>query len=236
MRHKRRARGRNRGLIVAAVTAMLVVGGVAAARCLYLRSQSVKARVEIDPLEEAAEAQARGGKVKEVPSFDGEVVRTAFRTREAAALALRASLGAAEALAGQQPFRTVEALSGAVAASGLPPGMGQVSGAPGVFVTPYATLYLRYRPAPIGVEVVSLGREEIDGPALLVRLDSRFGEASGAMLFRARKLGLVEAPAPFADPALIDASVWQQELLREAKMSFEERENLRAWGAALGGK
>jgi len=215
------------------MVAAFVVGGVLFTRYLYERSLSVNARVEIDPLAEEARADVASAKAEGLRIFDGEVVRTALRTREASALALVAGLRASQALAKVQRFPSVEALSQALSGEGLlPPNVDPASGVPGVFGSRYGMLYLRYRVEPLGIEVVSVGKEEIDGPSLIVRLDTSGGETSGAVVLRARQLGEVLVPEPFKPPYQVNPVDWQQELLRESKLAPEEQQNLRAWAAA----
>ena len=47
----------------------------------------------------------------------------------------------------------------------------------------HGSLFVRYRPAPLAIEVVALGREQRDGPAILVRVPDDNSKEGGASLF-----------------------------------------------------
>jgi len=224
---------RKNPLILIVLAAVLVPSGMLLAKVLYERSQGVDPTVEIEPLsgEEAAQKAALAAN-QELRPFDGEVARTALRTREAAALALMGGVVSGQALSAGRPYRTVGDLARAMESGGLPPEVGAVQGLPGVFDSPHAVLYLRFRPEPLGVEVVSVGKEPAKGPSLLVRLDTAVGDASGAVLFRARRLGEVAVPRPFTAVQFVNSVDWQQELLRELTMTEADRQGLRAWAAS----
>ncbi len=152
---------------------------------------------------------------------EGEVSRTEERFREATALAVAASLFAANESLNRRIPPTANAVLFGVANAGLmPPGMeylqqtGEVRSLDG-------KLFLRYRPEPLGVEIVSLGNAPIDGPALLVRVPA--GDVDGrnkddARLFVATTLEQVKLPAPFAVEAEVLAMGFSPEPLRAAKL------------------
>jgi hypothetical protein len=101
--------------------------------------------------------------------IDGEVARTADRIGEATALALSASLYAAsEQINGRSPRAAQDLLVEIAAQNRLPPGVTPTQ--EGILVSAYGFLSIRYRPAPLGVEVVSVGHRPEDGPALIVRI------------------------------------------------------------------
>src|SRR5689334_6122764 len=101
---------------------------------------------------------------------EGEVSRTEERIREATALAAASTVCLTnEVLNRRVPF-TVGDLASRLNTSGLlPPGV-QVIGANGEASSSHAKLFLRYRSEPLGVEILSLGKVPLDGPALLVRV------------------------------------------------------------------
>jgi hypothetical protein len=97
----------------------------------------------------------------------------------------------------------------------------------------HATLFLRYRPQPVGVEVVSIGRDREDGPAMMVRVPGDGEQADRGVLFIASKLANSDPPPPFASVrACVDAG-WIEEPLRSLDMSDMDREKLRSWLASV---
>jgi hypothetical protein len=133
---------------------------------------------------------------------DGEVSRTEQRIRETLALAMASSLFAGYQLSKRETPATVNDLLLGTRNSGLlPPGLqllsteGAVSSARGVF-------YVRYRLEPLAVEVVSVGKERMDGPALLVRVPDHFNE-DGARIYQATRLDEITVPPPFAHEAQV---------------------------------
>src|SRR6266542_1409106 len=86
---------------------------------------------------------------------DGEVSRTEERIREATALATVTSLFAAnESLNRRTPSTLTALLAGISSAGLLPPGM-QLVDAKGEISSPRGSLFVRYRPEPIGIEILS---------------------------------------------------------------------------------
>jgi hypothetical protein len=148
--------------------------------------------------------------------IDGEVARTAERIGEATAMALSASLYAAsEQIKGRDPRDTQDLLARIAAKNLLPPGLSLTKGS--ALVSAYGALSVRYRPAPLGVEVVSLGNRREDGPALIVRIPDELSDKGEAKLFIAGSLSDVRIPAPFAPAAEVIALGWSPETLRSLK-------------------
>jgi hypothetical protein len=79
-------------------------------------------------------------------------------------------------------------------------------------------LFVRYRPEPLGIEVVSVGKERIDGPALLVRVPDEGTSEDGARLYLATRLDEITVPAPFAHEAEVIALGFAPEPLRALKL------------------
>lgn len=141
----------------------------------------------------------------------GEVAATAERVREATALATAAGiLLAAELGKGRAPSG-VDQLLAALLRSGMAPGFSP-GAAPGTLTTARGTLVVRYRRAPTGVEVVSLGKSREAGPAILVRTPSdELENESGIWI--AESLDDVTIPRPFAPAAELIAAGWQPDAL-----------------------
>ncbi|MDQ3651563.1 MAG: hypothetical protein M3458_15075 [Acidobacteriota bacterium] len=99
------------------------------------------------------------------PQMDGEVIRTTERLREVSALTMALVLYATrERIEGRTPG-TVDALLAGVSKHGLmPPGLAP-QGQSGTLVAthstrvgtaPHGTLFVRYRPEPLGIEVIAV--------------------------------------------------------------------------------
>jgi hypothetical protein len=152
---------------------------------------------------------------------EGEVSRTEERIREVTALALAASLFAAtESLAHRIPANDLALLAGVQKAGLLPPGMQLVDNA-GLVSSERGTLQVRYRAEPLCIEVVAIGRERTDGPALLLRVPSMTAgndETSDVVLYLATRLDEIIIPQPFASEAQIIALGFAPEPLRAMKL------------------
>ena len=201
--------------MIAGLTAFLAT---AAAFALSLRASSVDPRVTLEqgsgPSYKRSTADASSGIATMI---DGEVARTADRIGEATALALSAGLYAATEQLNRRAPRGVRDLMAGVALNGLtPPGL-LASGSEGTFVSAHGSLSVRYRPAPLGVEIISIGIKPEYGPALIVRVPSTTSEEGEARLYIAGSLTGVTVPEPFATEAELIALGWSPERLRSLK-------------------
>lgn len=150
-------------------------------------------------------------------AIDGEVTRTADRVAEATSLALSSGVYLANAgLKGRLP-RDVQTLVAGLAQDGLlPPGLATTRSA-GDLVSACGSLSVRYRPAPLGVEIVSVASKPECGPALIVRLPDETSDDGAAKLYFAGRLQGVTVPAPFAPEAEVIAIGWSPQRLRSVK-------------------
>jgi hypothetical protein len=216
-------------VLVVVTTAIVVVAGTLLIGWLSARRYRVTARVEIagpaPPLERSiSQAQTPGALLT-----DGEVARTAARIREASGLLMGLSVLALGEQMNNRPPARVEALIDLMARRDLlPPGVARTS-AKGALASDCATVYVRYRPLPLGVEVVSIGREKTDGPGVIVRLVAGADGDSGAALFVAKRVEGVPTPRPFAPTTEIAASGWSIEPLRERSLDPREMNQLSEW-------
>jgi len=174
----------------------------------------------LNQAEQVANRQKQLGASAFIAVTEGEVAHTEERIREASALATAASLFAAnELLNGRKPLSVGVLLSSLNAMGLMPPGVQLVNA--GELNSSHARLFVRYQAEPLSVEVVSLGKVRIDGPALLVRVPntslSGFGE-DGAGLYLAPRLDEIALPAPFASEAEVIALGFVPEPLRAAKL------------------
>jgi hypothetical protein len=182
----------------------------------YFRMRAIDPRVTVELGEAANVKQASTRQPVIATTIDGEVARTAERIGEATALALSASLYAAsEQIQGRDPRDTQDLLARIAAKNLLPPGLSLTKG--DALVSEYGALSVRYRPAPLGIEVVSLGNRREDGPALIVRIPDELSDKGEAKLFIAGSLSDVRIPAPFAPAAEVIALGWSPETLRSLK-------------------
>ena len=215
--HKRRA------LIVGIVVALIV--------SLRLISIALPGRTgRVDPHVNLAENQARQiverQRQQQIGAFmavaEGEVSRTEERIREATALAIAVSVFGAHESLSRRPPGTVTALLTGVSAAGLMPPTMQLLDGQGELNSSHARLFVRYRREPIGIEVVSLGKLRMDGPALLVRVPDIGMSEERAGLYLATRLEEITVPAPFAPQAEVIALGFAPEPLRAAKLPKPE--------------
>lgn len=172
------------------------------------------------------------------PQMDGEVIRTTERLREVSALTMALVLYAArERIEGRSPGTVDELLAGVSGSGLMPPGLMQ-QGQSGtltamhrtrVGTAAHGTLFVRYRPEPLGIEVIAVSRERRDGPAMMMRLPDDEAEGEGAGFFMATRLDDVVVPQPFASESEVISAGWSRESLRAVKLLPEEGQSLREW-------
>ena len=216
----------NRSLLVVAIIAVIVL----ALRFIwFLLPQRIG---QVDPhinlVEDRARQITERQRQQQINAFvavtEGEVFRTEERIREATALATATSLFAAsESLSKHLPATVTDLLIGINNAGLMPPGL-QPFDSDGNIVSSHAKLVVRYRPDPLGIEVVSLARVPLDGPALLVRVPADGTTKEGATLYVATGLEQTKVlPTPFAPEAEIFALGFASEPLRAAKLPKPSR-------------
>jgi hypothetical protein len=211
---------RNMPMLIVGIVGALIVG-------MRLLSIAIPERSgKVDPYVNLTENQAQqiAGKQRQqqVRSFmaasEGEVSRTEERIRETTALATATSLFAAkESLDKRIPASVTALLTGVNDAGLLPPGMQLVDSSGGVSST-RGQLFVRYRPEPLAIEVVSIGKQRMDGPALLVRVPDDGMSEDGARLYLATRLDDTAVPEPFAHEAKVIALGFAPEPLRAVKL------------------
>jgi hypothetical protein len=223
MNHKK-IHGQLSPLLVTGGTAGFVILLILTMNWLALRRQRLTANVEIAaPLITAA--QTKTATVHQALP-DGEVERTAIRVREVSAVVMGLTLCAVQEGLERRPVSQVEPLLERFVSRGLlPPGI-ESSSSNGVLVSSFAQLYVRYRPDPLGVEIVSLPRGQRDGATIIARIIT--GESETAELFMARS-GKVVLPAPFTPTAEITTRNWSLEPWREGNLTEPELEKINTW-------
>lgn len=205
--------GRIPPVVVVLGVAIVIVACLGLARLFGVRT--VDARV----VEERA-ARRRESRVAAetaTPSRDPEELpayREAYRVQEVSGLVLGLSLVAVEQqLAARAPVRDVGTLIEAARTRGiLPPGT-EIVGA-GALTSPHSVLYVRYRPHPVGVEVVSIPKTSIalDGPPFLARVTAETGAEFFTLLHEATP---VEIPLAFQSATSLEAARWKREILKD---------------------
>jgi hypothetical protein len=162
--------------------------------------------------------------------FDGEVYRTEGRLREASAVAIAATLSGVASLTERRPVLSVSDLLQDVARRGLlPPGLELAPGR-NQLISEHSRVHVRLRPEPFSVEVLSFGRERLDGPALLLRVpDDERKKNKPAHYFFSLKLDDVKVPDPFASPSAVLACGWQMDTIRPATPEGANEAQLAAW-------
>ncbi|MDQ3687558.1 MAG: hypothetical protein M3430_18435 [Acidobacteriota bacterium] len=230
---------KNWSAMIVGTTMLVVAGGsIIAGFGRHIGAIDPHVRIVADGAFESREERA-GVKPLTPSAMDGEVTRTTERLRELSAVTAGIALySAGERLRCRTPG-TVEGLLAGVAGEGLmPPGVTPGT-QPGLLAVTHTTtdggsvahgyLFVRYRPRPFGIEVVSVGKETRDGPALMMRLPDDAGGDEGASYFAATRLEDVRIPAAFANESQVIAAGWKRERLRAVKVSREEREALHEW-------
>jgi len=216
-------------LLVVFATALCVIAFMAFSSRLLARRSRINAQVEIaDPVVDTA--AARSQTIPAAPALpDGEVERIAARVREVSAMVTGLTLLAVNEAIARRPALTVRSLTDCFVARGLlPPGITRHA-ANGVLESGRGLIYVRYRPEPLAIEVVSIGRMPLDGPAIIGRLATGTDEDSCAALFIASRINGAPLPEPFTPTAQVAAMGWSAEPLRERTISPEELEQVNAW-------
>jgi hypothetical protein len=203
--------------MIISLTTLSVVAAFLVAGYFGLGAKAVDPHVTMELNREAPSKQSTARQSAIPMLIDGEVARTADRIGEATALAFSVCLHAAsEQTEGRTP-RTVRDLLAGVARRNLMPPRLTLTQAEGVLASAHGMLSVRYRPLPLGIEVISIGSKQEDGPALIVRVPDETSDQGEAQLFMAKSLTDVKVPGPFAPTAEVIASGWSQESWRSLK-------------------
>lgn len=203
---------RNLPLLITGIMITLIVSTRLISTALPGRTGSVDPRVTLADNETRQIVERR--QRQQVRAFisvaEGEVSRTEERIRETTALALAASLFAAhESLSKRIPVSADALLAGVDLARLLPPGI-NITDHSGVVSSARSDLHMRYQPEPLEIEIVSIGKERINGPALILRLP----QSGDPQLFIATRLDEITIPKPFASEAEIIVSGFTPEPFR----------------------
>jgi hypothetical protein len=218
-----RKRQLNKSVLVVAVFAAVIFGLRVLSVIIPQRTGTVDPHVVLYQAHdtEVIERQRQMHANAFVAVSDGELSRTEERIRQAIALATATSLFAASESLNRRTPSTVTALLVGISSAGLlPPGM-QLLDDRGEVSSSHGSLFVRYRPEPLGIEILSLGKVRLDGPAILVRLPDASlsaGDNDAVGLYLATRLDHVQLPEPFASEAEVIALGFTPEPLRAAKL------------------
>ncbi len=165
------------------------------------------------------------------PVFDGEVYRTEGRLREASAIAIAASLSGIASSTERRPVRSVDELMTEIINRRLLPPDVEFVPERKLFVSEHSTIYLRFRPEPFGVEVLSLGRERSDGAGLLVRVPDEVTnqQTSRQRYFYSFRLENINVPEAFAPASSVLAAGWQADHFGARLPEGANMEQLARW-------
>jgi hypothetical protein len=203
---------RNLPLLITGIMIALIVGTRLISAALPDQTGSVDPRVTLstDERQQILERQQRQQVRAFISVAEGEVSRTEERIRETTALGLATSLFAANESLSQRIPPTADALlAGVNLARLLPPGM-HLTDRSGFVSSAHSDLHVRYEPESLESEIVSIGKERIDGPALILRLS----QSGDPQLFIGTRLDEIRVPNPFASEAEIIVSGFTPEPFR----------------------
>lgn len=188
--------------VIAVALLVLILPLVIRHRQASGRMATVDAQVSID------DARSDPISSREPPSYrwpDSEVPRTAERLRDVTAVAIAASTYVVEgAMTGRTPHDAAEISTGMAQRQLIPSEW--LTKQSGVLQTVHGTLHLRYSPATLSVEVISVPASRADGPAILIRIPDSENTTVGARYFESMNVDGILYPNPFAPiPEVISA-------------------------------
>ena len=186
---------------------------------------TVEARVTIGETEINPEASTTASRYRWPNS---EVPRTAERLRDATAVAIASMTYVMEGLLRSGPPRNVNQILDGIVQRDLIP-REWVTSQSGVLQMPNGTVHLRYSPASLSVEVLSIPRDRSDGPALLIRLPDSENTTVGARYFESMQLDGIVYPSPFAPLSMVISAGWQPRQFKQTQLPDAERAQLEQW-------
>ncbi|HYX28351.1 MAG TPA: hypothetical protein VE863_07280 [Pyrinomonadaceae bacterium] len=224
-------RNRDRGNIWPVISVAAGAFFVLVVMPLILHRQNSGRMATVDPHVIIGDAVSDTTAGRNSPAYrwpDSEVPRTAERLRDATAVAIAATTYVTEAaITGNVPHDAGQILLGIAQRQLVPTEW--LTQQPGVLQMPHATVHLRYSPATLSVEIVSVPNERRDGPAILIRIPDSENTTVGARYFESMQLDGIIYPNPFAPIPEIIASGWQPRLFKQGQIPSDERAQLDEW-------
>jgi hypothetical protein len=219
----------------------LMLGVSVCFRVLEWRRLNAQTQIQINDSEDSkANEKAKNKFVRQSADvFGGEVFDTSRRLRETGALGFAVCLSILdEARSRRRIPGSINALVNAVAERNLmPPGLTVENGE---IRSETSKIFIRYQPAPVQIEFVSVPTEERFGPALMMRFPLVSADGKNIAYFQSSRVAGVNLPPPFAPAHEVIRSGWTLEAWRGAqiggsnnnqdfaRMLAEEEENLKA--------
>jgi hypothetical protein len=214
-------------VVIAAISVYVVVP-------LIIQTQKPSRLAAVEAYVSIGDAQADTDRDSSVARYrwpNSEVPRTAERLRDLTGVSIAAATYVVEgSLSGRVPRSADEIIVG-ISRRGLIPNEWRTD-LPGVLQTPRATVHLRYSSRTLSVELISVPKERLDGPGILIRIPDSENTAVGSRYFETMVLDGLLYPRPFAPIAEIVASGWQPRLFKQTRISDADRVQLEQWAAA----
>lgn len=166
---------------------------------------------------------------------DSEVPRTAERLRDVTAVAIASMTYVVEgAIRGRPPRNVNEILDGISRRELIP--REWLTSQSGVLQMPNGTVHLRYSPANLSVEAISVPKDRADGPGLFIRLPDTENITVGARYFESMQLDAILYPSPFAPLPLVISAGWHPRPFKQTQLPDAERAQLEQWSKSATGK
>jgi hypothetical protein len=216
--------------VITLTTAVAVIAMTMLIGWLNARRYRVNARVEIGGPIAVNEEPTSLAPTTSLPP-DGEVARLAERIREATGLLMGLTVLAVTEQMNNRSLANTDGLIALMSQHRLFPPQVNTTSTKGVLASSRATICLRYRAQPLGIEIVSVGRNALDGPAVIVRMDASGTDDSGAVLLVAKRRENVALPEAFTPLSKMTSLNWSIEPLRERSFDPQEVDQLHRWTA-----
>ncbi len=222
---------RERGNIWPVITVAVGATLVALVLPLTIHRQRSGKMATVDAYVSIGDAGSNQAPAPNVPKYrwpDSEVPRTADRLRDVSAVAIASMAYVIEgALSRRTPHDAGEILVGIARRDLIPKEW--LTSQPGVLQMSNGTLHLRYSPAGLSIEALSIPKDRLNGPAILIRLPDPENTTVGARYIESMQLDGIVYPSPFAPLPQIIASGWQQRLFKQTQLADAERAQLKQW-------
>lgn len=224
-------RTRERGNIWPVIS---VVGGaflVLVLLPLILQRGKSASMATVDPEVMIGDAGSRLSPPPFTPSYrlpDSEVPRTAERLRDVTAVGVAAVTYVMEGAIREHPPHDISEIVAAIVERQLIPAE-WVTNQPGVLQMQHSTVYLRYSPDYVQIEVVSVPKERQDGPGILIRIPDPENPSASARYFESLHLDGIIYPSPFAPIAEIVTAGWQPRLFQQTQFPDDQRAQIEYW-------
>src|ERR1051325_7625209 len=162
---------------------------------------------------------------------NSEVPRSAERLRDVTGVAIAAMTYVLESCIQQHKPTSVDEIIRAIARRDLIAAE-WLTNEPGVLQMRNASVHLRYSPNDLTIEILSVPRDRLDGPAFLLRLPDTENVSGSPRYFESTQLDGVIYPAAFTPIPQVINSGWQPRLFKQTQLPDVQRAQLEQWAAA----